>query len=307
MNYYNEIKNLIEEREINKKVRALKDNREDLLARWNIGKLLVEAQGGIKRAKYGTSLIKKWGQDFESKYGYQYGRTNLMYMRQLYLFFQNAHSLRGQLTWTHYRKIITIKDENKRNYYINQVIINNLSSRELEAIIKNKSYERLSYADKKNIKIIEEDNYTLNIEDMIKDPIIINTNKDIDNMNEKVLHKYIINMLEEKFMELGTGFTLAGHEYKIIIDDRAYKIDLLFFNVKLNSYVVVEIKIREIHKEDISQLQFYVNYIDKNIKEKYMNKTIGILIVKKNNKLVIEYTTNDDIYVTTYKITNKKT
>lgn len=235
MNYYNEIKNLIEEREINKKVRALKDNREDLLARWNIGKLLVEAQGGIKRAKYGTSLIKKWGQDFESKYGYQYGRTNLMYMRQLYLFFQNAHSLRGQLTWTHYRKIITIKDENKRNYYINQVIINNLSSRELEAIIKNKSYERLSYADKNNIKIIEEDNYTLNIEDIIKDPIIINTNKDIDNMNEKVLHKYIINMLEEKFMELGTGFTLAGHEYKIIIDDRAYKIDLLFFNVKLNS------------------------------------------------------------------------
>ena len=304
MNYYNEIKNLIEEREINKKVRALKDNREDLLARWNIGKLLVEAQGGIKRAKYWTSLIKKWGQDFESKYGHQYGRTNLMYMRQLYLFFQNAHSLRGQLTWTHYRKIITIKDENKRNYYINQVIINNLSSRELEAIIKNKSYERLSYADKNNIKIIEEDNYTLNIEDIIKDPIIINTNKDIDNMNEKVLHKYIINMLEEKFMELGTGFTLAGHEYKIIIDDRAYKIDLLFFNVKLNSYVVVEIKIREIHKEDISQLQFYVNYIDKNIKEKYMKKTIGILIVKKNNKLVIEYTTNDDIYVTTYKLIN---
>ena len=156
-------------------------------------------------------------------------------MRQYYLCFPISNAVSSKLNWTHYKKIITIKDENKRNYYINQVIINNLSSRELEAIIKNKSYERLSYADKKNIKIIEEDNYTLNIEDMIKDPIIINTNKDIDNMNEKVLHKYIINMLEEKFMELGTGFTLAGHEYKIIIDNRAYKIDLLFFNVKLNS------------------------------------------------------------------------
>ena len=235
MNYYNEIKNLIEEREINKKVRELKDNREDLLARWNIGKLLVEAQGGIKRAKYGSYLIKKWGEKFKNVYGSNYSDKNLRSMRQYYLCFPIWNAVSSKLTWTHYRKIITIKDENKRNYYINQVIINNLSSRELEAIIKNKSYERLSYADKNNIKIIEEDNYTLNIEDMIKDPIIINTNKDIDNMNEKVLHKYIINMLEEKFMELGTGFTLAGHEYKIIIDNRAYKIDLLFFNVKLNS------------------------------------------------------------------------
>ena len=301
MNYFNEIKNIIEERESTKRAREIKDNREDLLTRWNIGKLLVEAQGGSKRAKYGTNLIKEWGNIFEKEYGSNYSSKNLRYMRQFYSLFPIWNAVRSKLNWTHYRSIISIKDEKKRNYYINQVIINSLSTRELDTIIKNKSYDRLSYKDKNNIELISEDSYSLTIEDMIKDPILIK-GKNTSKLNEKTLHKYIINMLEYKFLELGVGFTLAGHEYKLIIDNRTYKIDLLFYNIKLNSYVVVEVKTREIHKEDISQLQFYVNYIEKNIKEINMNKTLGIIIVKKNNKLVVEYTTNDDIYITTYKL-----
>ena len=221
-------------------------------------------------------------------------------MRQYYVQFEKCLTL-SSISWNHIVEILPIKDINKRNYYINQVIINNLSVRKLRSIIKNNEYERLSFKDKNNIEIISDNNYTLTIEDMIKDPIIIN-NKNINKLDEKALHKYIIEMLENKFLELGKGFNLSGHEYKLKIDKRTYKIDLLFFNTELNSYVVVEIKLREIKKEDISQIDFYVNYIDKNIKKEYHNKTVGVLIVKKNNKLVIEYTTNQNIYVTTYKL-----
>ena len=301
--YYNQIKNLIENYEINRKVRYMQDNHERLLMNWNIGKLLVEAQGGSNRAKYGDGLIKKWSQKLSKLYGANYSYTNLKYMRQFYLSFPNGHSLRDQLTWTHYRKLLSIKNENERNYYINQIILNNLSTRELENIIRSKAYDRLSYADKENIELITDSNNThLTIADMIKDPIIIKLNSKDKRLDEKALHKYIIGMLETRFLELGTGFTLAGHEYKIQISNHNYKIDLLFFNVNLNCYVVVELKVRKYHPKDIGQLQFYVDYINKNVKLENHNSSIGLLIVKKKDKYVIEYVTNEDIYVTTYKL-----
>ena len=206
------------------------------------------------------------------------------------------------MTWTHYRYILPIKNESERNYYINRVILDNLSVRDLRREIKNKSFDRLSYADKNNIEIIS-DNTTLSIEDMIKDPIILKSDIDTNEINEKVIHKYIISLLEDKFLELGTGFALVGHEYKIVINNNTYHIDLLFFNTELNSYIVVEVKTRALKPQDIGQLEFYVGYVENNIKKNYHNKTIGILIVKKKNKYVIEYTTSPDIYVTTYMLT----
>ena len=167
--------------------------------------------------------------------------------------------------------------------------------------IKNKSFDRLSYADKNSIEIINGKNNTnISIEDMIKDPVLLKSNIDTNKINEEAIHKYIISLLENKFLELGTGFALVGHEYKLVINNTTYHIDLLFFNIKLNSYIVVEVKTRPLKPQDIEQLEFYVAYVDKSLKENNHNKTIGILIVKKNNNFIIEYTTNPDIYVTTY-------
>ena len=224
-------------------------------------------------------------------------------MRQLFLLFPKASTLWTKLNWSHYKLILPIKNENERNYYINLVILNNLSVRELQREIKNKSFDRLSYADKEHIEIINNTNNTpLSIKDMIKDPIILKTDKNMDKIDEQAIHKYIISLLEDKFLELGTGFTLAGHEYKIHIDNKTYKIDLLFFNYKLNAFVVVEVKTRKIKHTDIGQLKFYVNYVEDNIKDINHNKTIGLLIVKENNKYIIKYTTSNDILVTTYAL-----
>jgi len=223
-------------------------------------------------------------------------------MRQFYLNFPIVQSLIGQLTWTHFLQILPIKNINERNYYINQVIINSLSVRELKNEIKNKSFDRLSYADKENIKLIDTNNYSLTIKDMIKDPILLKSNKDMDKMNEKMIHKLIIDLLENRFLELGTGFTLVGHEYKIKIEDRIYKMDLLFFNYELNCFVVVEIKTKENKSKDIGQLEMYVEYVNKNIKKIKHNKTEGILVVEKENNFIIEYITNENIYVTRYEL-----
>ena len=185
---------------------------------------------------------------------------SLRRFRTFYNNFSIWGSVSPKLTWTHYRYILSIKNENARNYYINLVILNNLSVRELQREIKNKSFDRLSYADKEHIEIINNTNNTpLSIKDMIKDPIILKTNKNMDKIDEQAIHKYIISLLEDKFLELGTGFTLAGHEYKIHIDNKTYKIDLLFFNYKLNAFVVVEVKTRKIKYTDIGQLNFYVS------------------------------------------------
>ncbi len=303
MNYLKNIEELIVENEARKKASTLKDNSNTLLTYWNIGKLIVEAQGGVKRAKYGDNLINEWGRKLSLKYGRGYDSSYLAKMRLFYLNFPILDSVSPKLTWTHYRYILPIKNENERNYYINLVILNNLSVRELRKEIKNKAFDRLSYADKNNIEIISDtNNTTLSIKDMIKDPIILKSDKTINKIDEQAIHKYIISLLEDKFLELGTGFALIGHEYKIHIDNKTYKIDLLFFNVKLNAYVVVEVKIRKVKHTDIGQLNFYVNFVEDNIKEVSNNKTIGLLIVKENDKYIIKYTTSDDILVTTYAL-----
>ena len=301
MNYLKNIEELIVENEARKKADALKDNSNTLLTYWNIGKLIVEAQGWEKRAKYGNSLIKEWGKKLSEKYGKNYGVRTLQRMRQLFLLFPKASTLWTKLNWSHYKLILPIKNENERNYYINQVILNNLSVRELQREIKNKAFDRLSYADKEHIEIISDTN-SLSIKDMIKDPIILKADKSLDKIDKQAIHKYIISLLEDKFLELGTGFALIGHEYKIHIDNKTYKIDLLFFNYKLNAFIVVEVKTRKIKHTDIGQLKFYVNYVEDNIKEINHNKTIGLLIVKENDKYVIKYTTSNDILVTTYAL-----
>ena len=303
MNYFKNIEELIVENEARKKAIALKDNSNTLLTYWNIGKLIVEAQGGEKRAKYGDNLINEWGKKLSGKYGKNYDTRSLRRFRTFYNNFSIWGSVSPKLTWTHYRYILQIKNENERNYYINLVILNNLSVRELQREIKNKAFNRLSYADKEHIEIISDTNNTeVSIRDMIKDPIILKTDKNMDKIDEQAIHKYIISLLEDKFLELGTGFALIGHEYKIHIDNKTYKIDLLFFNYKLNAFVVVEVKTRKIKHTDIGQLKFYVNYVEDNIKDINHNKTIGLLIVKENDKYIIKYTTSNDILVTTYAL-----
>ena len=133
-------------------------------------------------------------------------------------------------------------------------------------------------------------------------PILINNKNNIEIATEKALHHLILEDIESFMKELGTSFSFIGSEYKIKIGDRNYYIDLLLFNIKYNCYVVIELKVIEFKVEYVSQVQKYMNYIDKNIKEISNNDTMGILICKRENRFVIEYCSDERIAVREYEL-----
>ena len=177
MSYYSQIKQEFLDNKAYHEINDYSKNKKDLETYYNVGKLLIEAQGGVMRAKYGNQLIKEYSKKLTEELGKGYSSRHLRDMRHFYVMSKDEkwHPLGAKLTWSHYKLLLPIKDKNKRNYYINQCIKNNLSKRELEQIIKNKEYERLEFKDKENIEINEENE---KVESLIKNPIIIpNTSK----------------------------------------------------------------------------------------------------------------------------------
>lgn len=211
---------------------------------------------------------------------------------------EKGATLSHLLTWNHYIEIIPINNVTIINYYINICIYQNLSVRELRNKIKNKEYERLDEETKN--KLIN--NEKLNIKDNIKNPILIKNIHNYTEITEKILQKLVLEDISSFMKELGDSFSFIDNEYKIKIGDRYNYIDLLLFNIEFNCYVVVELKVTELKKEHIGQIQVYMNYIDKNLKKINQDKTIGIIICKKENKYVIEYSSDARIVARTYEL-----
>lgn len=302
MNYYSEIEIYIKKNEVSKKVRILEENQSTLENYWNIGKLLVEAQGGQTRAQYGDNLIKKWSIKYTEKYGKGYNKANLFKFRQFFLLFPKVSTV-SRLSWSHIVELLPIKEINRRNYYINECLLKHLSVRELKKEIKNNSYERLINKPEK-IEIIEtKSKYTFL--DSMKDPIIIEIDTEIN--TEKELEVSILSQLQYFFNQLGNGFTLVDNQYKLNYNNKNYYIDILLFNYKYNCFFVVELKLRELKKEDKAQMEFYMKLIDEQIKEPFHNKTIGIIISKKQDKLIANFVRSNEIIPLTYKVKKKKT
>ena len=299
-NYYNEIKNELINNEIYKRVKDYSKNRNELSTYYNVGKLLIEAQGGEDRAKYGDNLIKEYSERLTKELGKGYTFTALSRMRKFYLLCEKVASVAQQLSWSHYCELLPLKDINEINYYIDISVAQNLSCRQLREKIKNKEYQRLDY--KTKLKLINKEE--MNIGDNIKNPIIIKNKLGIDkeNISEKILQRLILEDISSFLKELGEGYSFIENEYKIKINNTYNYIDLLLFNIKYNCYVVVELKVTEIKKEQIGQIQIYMNYIDKHIKGITNNKTIGIIVARKDNHYYIEYSSDERIYTRNYEI-----
>ena len=295
MNYYNEIKNKLIDDEIYSKVKDYSKERHTLITHYEVGKLLDEAG-----SNYGEDIIGNYSKKLISEVNKKYTPRTLRRMRQLYQFFeeQKWSPLGTKLSISHIRQLFNFDDNNEIKYYAKQVEKRNLSKRQLEDIIKSKEYERLPI-ETKNKLIIDE---KLEVKDFVPNPILIKNKSNIEIATEKALHKLILEDIESFMKELGNSFSFIGSEYKIKIGDRNHYIDLLLFNIKYNCYVVVELKVTEFKVEYISQVQKYMNYIDKNVKEIIHNNTIGILICKKENKFVIEYCSDDRIAIREYEL-----
>ena len=299
-NYYDEIKNELINNEVYKRVKDYSKNRNELSTYYNVGKILIEAQGGEDRAKYGDGLIKEYSLKLSQEVGKKYNITTLKRMRQFYLMIEKGAPMAHQLTWSHYCELLPLKDINEIEYYIKISSEQYLSKRQLREKIKNKEYQRLD--DNTKLKLINKEE--MSIDDTIKNPIIIKNKLGIDkeNISEKVLQGLILEDIEGFMNELGDGFSYIGSEYKIKIGNTYNYIDLLLFNIKYNCYVVVELKVTEVKKEHIGQVEVYMNYIDRHVKGITNNKTIGIIVARRDNHYYIEYSSDKRIYTRDYEI-----
>lgn len=295
MNYYNNIKDLLINNELTKKAKDYSKCRSDLTTYYEVGKLLSEAG-----KHYGEGIIKEYSSKLVIEIGKKYNERTLRRMKQLYNFCEKQKwpAAPAKLTISHYDELMRLNDMDEINYYIEICDRNNISSKDLRKRIKNKEYLRLDEETRK--KIVE--NRNIELIDTIKEPILIRNNLGIENITEKMLQKLILENLNDFLEELGEGYSYIKNEYKIKLGDSFNYIDLLLYNIKYNCYVVVELKVTPLKKEHLGQISFYMDYVDENIKTVSQNNTIGILIVKENNKFIIKYKTNDKIISKEYKL-----
>ena len=292
MNYYDEIKNELLNNEINKKVKNYSINKSDLKSNYNVGKLLREAG-----SKYGEGIIKDYSRRLTIELGKGYTQSRLRYYRRFYDVFEKCPTLSDALSYSHYCEIIWL-DIAEIKYYIEIALKNNLTVRQLRTKVKSNEYKRLS--EETRDKIIKENK--IEVKDLIPNPIMIRNKNNLEIANEKILKKLILEDIDNFLLELGNNFCYIGNEYKIKIGNRYNYIDLLLYNIEFNCYVVLELKVTELKKEHIGQIEVYMNCIDSTLKKFNQNKSIGIIICKKDNKYIIGYRSDERIIAREYEL-----
>ena len=245
INYYNEIKETLVKNEIYKKVKDYSKNKSDLNAYFEVGRSIVEAQGGEKRAKYGNKLIKEYSERLTNELGKGYTTSALKRMRKFYVVIQKGATLSHQLTIGHYIELLKLKSIKEINYYIYLIENQIISIRELRERIKSNEYERIGYKGE-----LEEPK----INTFIKNPIMIKVKDKNERLSEYALHSSILENMDDFLNELGVGFLYAGSEVKIKIGDTYNYIDFLFFNTNYNCYVVITLKVTELKSEHLGQI-----------------------------------------------------
>jgi predicted nuclease of restriction endonuclease-like (RecB) superfamily len=298
-----------------------KINTEMLKAYFEIGRRIVEEeQYGKKRAKYGEKLIDFLSKELQKEFTKGFSTTALKNMRLFYNLYKNqiSQSVTDQLyniSWTHYCELIKIDDENKRKYFEKYIISENLSVRDLKRQIYSLHYERLLLS-KDKTSLIKFENKLLSptkTDELIKDPYVLEfLNLDESKKyTEKEFETKILNNLQKFLLELGQGFSFVARQKRFTIDNEHYYIDLLFYNIYLKSYFVIELKTTKFKHEDVGQINFYLNYVKKELNKEDDNEPIGLILCTEKDKIQVEYATTgltNKLFISKYKLylPNKK-
>ena len=277
---------------------------------YQIGKRIVEEeQGGEIRAEYGKSLLKLLSVQLINEFGKGFSVDNLENMRRFYLAFQKSETVsrKFELSWSHYIFLTRIENINERNFYEIESIENSWSLRELKRQFDSGLFERLKLSsDKQKVKELSLNGQVIQTaQDLIKDPYILEFVglPELSIYSENELEQKLIDKLENFLLELGKGFTFVARQKRITIDEKHFKVDLVFYNRLLKSFVVIDLKIGELKHQDIGQMMMYVNYFDRFEKTDDENSTIGIILCKDKSKALVELTLpkdNNQIYASKY-------
>jgi len=304
--FYNEIKNILNMAR-NKVYKTA--NFVMVEAYWNIGKSIIEEQGGNEKAEYGAGLIKELSKQMTQDFGKGFTVTNLKYMRQFYLMFPNSHALRDELSWTHYRLLIKVENDNARDFYMQEAAKSQWSTRQLERQINSFFYERLLSS--KNKEQVAEEIQTLEPakepEDIIRDPYVLeflglSSN---DDFYESDLEQALITHLQKFLLELGRGFSFVARQKQITFDGRHFRIDLVFYNYVLKCFVLIDLKVGDLTHQDLGQMQMYVHYYERELMNEGDNPPIGIVLCADKSESVVKYTLPEketQIFASKYKL-----
>lgn len=275
-----------------KAIRSIDFHRVQL--NWYIGRYIFEEeQNGNNRAEYGKYLIKYLSKNIEPIYGSSYSVRQLERFRQFYRTFPIASAVRTQLNWTQYKLLISLENNEKREFYIAESIKNNWTSRQLERQINSSLYERLLLSNDKEkvLAIARGEKMPSDAKEIIKDPMTLEFLglKRESAYYERDFETAIITHLQDFLLELGNGFSFVARQKRILLEDDEFFVDLVFYNRILQCFMIVEIKTNKITHQDIGQLQMYVNYFDRIEKLPFENPTIGILLCADKNDSVVKF------------------
>lgn len=235
--------------------------------------------------------------------------ANLKNMRQFYLTFPNGYALRSELSWTHYRLLMRVENENAREFYMQEAVKSQWSTRQLERQINSFFYERLLSS--KNKEQVAEEIQTLEPakkpEDVIRDPYVLEFLglKSNDDFYESDLEQALITHLQKFLLELGRGFSFVARQKRITFDGRHFRIDLVFYNYILKCFVLIDLKVGDLTHQDLGQMQMYVHYYERELMNEGDNPPIGIVLCADKSESVVKYTLPENetqIFASKYKV-----
>lgn len=304
--FYDEIKNIL----LNARNKVYQTaNFAMVEAYWNIGKSIIEEQGGNEKAEYGIGLLKELSKQMTQDFGRGFTVANLKNMRQFYLTFPNSYALRSELSWTHYRLLMRVENTNAREFYMQEAVKSQWSTRQLERQINSFFYERLLSS--KNKEQVAEEIQTLEPakkpEDIIRDPYVLEflgltPNNDF---YESDLEQALITHLQKFLLELGRGFSFVARQKRITFDGRHFRIDLVFYNYILKCFVLIDLKVGDLTHQDLGQMQMYVHYYERELMNEGDNPPIGIVLCADKSDSVVRYTLPENetqIFASKYKL-----
>ena len=285
-------------------------NSEMVVAYWHIGREIVEEeQKGLSRAVYGQNILKALAERLSDDFGKGFDESNLRNIRSFYMAYPKCDALRHELSWTHYRILMRMEKPQARSFYEVECIKNNWSSRELERQKGSLLFERLSLSkDKKGLmRLAKKGQEIQTYTDMIKDPYVLEFTglPEQSKLYESNLEQAVIDNLSRFLLELGKGFTYVARQKRITIEGDSFYIDLVFYNTILKCYVLIDLKIGKLAHQDIGQMQMYVNYYDRELKQNDDNPTVGLILCENKKEGIVRYTLpkeNKQIFASRYKL-----
>jgi predicted nuclease of restriction endonuclease-like (RecB) superfamily len=285
-------------------------NNAMVQAYWEIGRIIVEEeQQGRPRAVYGAALIPALAKRLTTAFGKGFTETNLKYIRLFYLAFSIRHALRDELSWTHYRLLLKVQNEEARQFYLQETIRSGWSTRELERQVNTLLFERLTLSQDKDktLQLAAEGQVIRTGRDLIKDPYVLEflAVRENQTVQEKDIEQGLINRLQEFLLELGKGFAFVARQRRISVDGDHFYVDLVFYNFLLKCFVLIDLKLGKLTHQDIGQMDFYVRYFEQEEKQASDNPTLGLILCSDRSEAMVKYTLLSDsqqIFASRYKL-----